>query len=103
MDVAGTLLFFSARGGGKGRPRRRRGEGDRFFIERPRGGGVSRTGGAEGPGGCPQRIGEFWAGGEAQYVFGGEVFLLAVGVFLLTVELLCLQSLKALMRRTFPL
>ena len=33
----------------------------------------------------------------------GEVFLLTVGGFLLTVELLCLQSLKALMRRTFPL
>ena len=33
----------------------------------------------------------------------GEAFLLTVGAFLLTVKLLCLQSLKALMRRTFPL
>ena len=33
----------------------------------------------------------------------GEVFLLTVGGFLLTVKLLCLQSLKALIRRTFPL
>ena len=33
----------------------------------------------------------------------GEVLLLAVGAFLLTVELLCLQSLKALLRRTLPL
>ena len=33
----------------------------------------------------------------------GEAFLLAVGAFLLTVELLCLQPLKALIRRTFPL
>ena len=33
----------------------------------------------------------------------GEVFLLTVGAFLLTVKLLCLQSLKALIRRTFPL
>ena len=33
----------------------------------------------------------------------GEAFLLIVGAFLLTVKLLCLQSLKALIRRTFPL
>ena len=32
----------------------------------------------------------------------GEAFLLTVGAFLLTVELLYLQSLKALIRRTFP-
>ena len=30
-------------------------------------------------------------------------FLLIVGAFLLTVNLLCLQSLKAFIRRTFPL
>ena len=33
----------------------------------------------------------------------GEAFLLTVGAFLLAVKLLCLQSLKALIRRTFPL
>ena len=33
----------------------------------------------------------------------GEAFLLTVGARLLTVKLLCLQSLKALIRRTFPL
>ena len=34
----------------------------------------------------------------------GEAFLLTVGgVLLLTVKLLCLQSLEALIRRTFPL
>ena len=33
----------------------------------------------------------------------GEAFLLTVGAFLLTVQLLCLQSLKALIRHTFPL
>ena len=33
----------------------------------------------------------------------GEAFLLAVGAFLLTVKLLCLQFLQALIRRTFPL
>ena len=31
----------------------------------------------------------------------GEAFLLTVGAFLLTVKLLCLQSLKTLIRRTF--
>ena len=34
---------------------------------------------------------------------GGSFFLLTVGASLLTVKLLCLQSLKALIRRTFPL
>ena len=33
----------------------------------------------------------------------GGSFVLTVGAFLLTVKLLCLQSLKALIRRTFPL
>ena len=33
----------------------------------------------------------------------GEAFLLTVGAFLLTVKLLCSQSLKALFRCTFPL
>ena len=36
-------------------------------------------------------------------LISGEAFLLTAGAFLLTVELLCLQSLKALIRRTFPL
>ena len=33
----------------------------------------------------------------------GGAFLLTFGAFLLTVKLLCLQSLKALIRCTFPL
>ena len=33
----------------------------------------------------------------------GEAFLLTVGVFFLTVKLLCLQPLKAVIRHTFPL
>ena len=33
----------------------------------------------------------------------GEAFLLTVGAFVLTVRLLCLHSLKALIRRTFSL
>ena len=34
---------------------------------------------------------------------GGRFFHLQLELFLLTVKLLCLQSLKALIRRTFPL
>ena len=33
----------------------------------------------------------------------GEAFLLTVGAFLLTIELLCLQSFEVLVRHTFPL
>ena len=33
----------------------------------------------------------------------GKARLLTVGAFLLTVKFLCLQSLKAIIRRTFPL
>ena len=55
-------LFFFCSGRGKGESRRRRVVGDRFFIEKPRR-GASRTEGAEGPRGCPQRIGEFGGGG----------------------------------------
>ena len=42
---------------------------------------------------------------ELPFIFSlpGEAFLLTVGAFLLTVKLLCLQSLMALIRRTFPL
>ena len=37
------------------------------------------------------------------FLGGGEAFLLTVGAFLLTVKLLCLQSLKALIRSIVPL
>ena len=40
MDVS-DIFYFSARGGGRGSPRCQGGE-VRFFIENPRGGGVSR-------------------------------------------------------------
>ena len=33
----------------------------------------------------------------------GEAFPLTVGAFLFTVELLCLQSVEVILRRTFPL
>ena len=35
--------------------------------------------------------------------WGGKLFYLQLGASLLTIELLCLQSLKALLRSTFPL
>ena len=38
-------------------------------MEKPRGGGFSRTGGAEAPGGCLQRIGEFFGGGGGLNIF----------------------------------
>ena len=41
------------------------------------------------------------AQGGGEYSLG-EACLLTVGAFLLTLKLLCLQSLKALIRRTFP-
>ena len=44
-----------------------------------------------------------FVGAQIGALFGGEVFLLTVGAFLLTVKLLCSQSLRALVRRTFPL
>ena len=37
----------------------------------------------------------------SRYFQGGEAFLLTVGALLLTVKLLCFQSLKALVRRTY--
>ena len=39
-------------------------------------------------------------GGRSEW---GKLFDLQLELFLLTVKLLCLQSLKALIRRTFPL
>ena len=42
-------------------------------------------------------------GGRGSQNYLAEASLLTVGVILLTVELLCLQSLKALIRCTFPL
>ena len=50
-----------------------------------------------------RRFTEAMLGTENRGKSKGEAFLLTVGAFLLTVKLLCLQSLKALIRRTFPL
>ena len=63
-------FYFSAWGRGRGSPRRREGVGGIGFLLKIPGGGVSSTGGAEGPGGCLRRIGEFLGGG-AKYFFSG--------------------------------
>ena len=42
-----------------------------FVCSGPGGWGVSRTGGAEGPGGCLRRIGESWGGGGVNFFFFG--------------------------------
>ena len=65
------FFIFSARGEGRESPRRREGEGVVFF-ENPRRGGSPAWGGAEGPGGCLQRIGEF-GGGGLNFFFGAEM------------------------------
>ena len=54
--------FFSCSGRGKGESEAPGGEGGRLFIENPRKGGFSRRGGAEVPGACLWRIGEFGGG-----------------------------------------
>ena len=43
----GYFLFFSARGGGRGSPRRWEGGGLNFLLKTPARGGVFRRGGAE--------------------------------------------------------
>ena len=84
----GYFLFFLLGEGGRRSPRcRGGGTGDRFFIENPKEGGVSSTGGAEGPGGCLWQIGEF-GGGGAKYFFSGpkcppRIFLGQIQCFLL--------------------
>ena len=55
----GSFFSFCS---GRGRGESEAPGGDRFFIEKPRRGG-GRPGGAERPGGCLRRIGEFLGGG----------------------------------------
>ena len=45
------------------------GRGIHFLLKIPGGGGRGVSGGAEGPGGCLRRIGEF--GGGAKFIFLG--------------------------------
>ena len=61
MDVSDICYFFSARGGARGSPRRREGEGD-FLLKIPGGGGLQEER-AEGPGGRLRRIWELGGGG----------------------------------------
>ena len=72
MDVSDIFYFFLLGEGEWGSPRRWEGGGS-VFIENTRRGGVSRTGRAEGPGGCLRRIGEL-GGGGAQYFFSGPKY-----------------------------
>ena len=68
------FLFFSARGGGRGSPRPRGGGGGLVFVENPIKGLWAPSpggGGAEGPGGCLRRIGDFLGGGGGKYFFSG--------------------------------
>ena len=50
------FFIFSARGSGKGSSRRQDGAGGGYLLKIP-GGGVSRTGGGEGLGGCLRGFG----------------------------------------------
>ena len=67
MDVSDIFYFFCS-GRVKGESKAPGRTGVRLFIENPRR-GVSRK--AEGPGGCPRRIGEFGEAGGAKYFFFG--------------------------------
>ena len=51
--------MFCAREGGRGSPRRQEAGGISLLLKVPGGGGFTRTGEAEGPGGCLRRIGNF--------------------------------------------
>ena len=70
-DVSDIFYFFSARGGGRGSPRPPGGGGVDFLLKIPEGGGSPGGEGAEGPGGCLRRIGDF-GGGGAKYFFRGR-------------------------------
>ena len=69
VDVPDIFYFFLLGEGEGGVRGARKGGGDPFFIEHPRRGGVPA--GAEGPGGCLRRIGEF-GGGGLNIFFGAE-------------------------------
>ena len=62
MDVSDIFYFFCS-GRGNGSPRRQEGGGWIGFLLKIWGGGVPGGGGAEGPGGCLQRNGDFGGGG----------------------------------------
>ena len=70
VDVS-DIFCFSLLGEGEGGVRGASRGGEPFFIENPRRGG-GFPGGAEGPGGCLWRIGEFGGGGAKFFFFGAE-------------------------------
>ena len=76
MDVSN--FFFSARGRGRGSPRRWEGGGTVFFFLKIPGGEVSREG-AEGPGGSAANW-RIWGGGGAKYIFSGPKCPPSLGV-----------------------
>ena len=58
MDVPENVYYFSARGRGRGSPRRGgRGGGRDFLLKIPGGGRAGGGGGGEGPGGCLRGMG----------------------------------------------
>ena len=70
IRISFRIFIFFVRGGGRGSPRRQEG-GDRFSLKIFGGGGFPGGGGAERPGGCLQRIGEFlFVGGPIIFYWG---------------------------------
>ena len=67
-----SAIFFSLLGEGEGGVEAPEGGGGSDFYGKAQEGGISRTGGAEGPGGCLQRIGEFLGGGGLNIFFRGR-------------------------------
>ena len=66
------IFFFFCSGRGRGSPRRQEGAIGLILKIPGGGGGFPRGGGAEGPGGCLRRIGEFWGEGAAKDFFSGS-------------------------------
>ena len=61
-ELVSDIFYFFVLGEGEGGVRSAGREGGRFFLENPMRGGSPGGGGAEGPGGCLRRIGN-WGGG----------------------------------------
>ena len=102
----GYFLFFSGRGGGRGSSRRREGGGIGFYWK-SQGGWLPGREGPRGREGVCGELGSLGGGGAKYFFFSGpkctqSVFYLQLELFCLQLSF-CLQSLKVLIRRTFPL